>query len=139
MNNCLYSNEIKRRIKVVKEGIYDGLYYCVVSYGSHPCCYVGVPKGNLLHGVECNDVNIDCHGGFSFSSNYLKSDLSKLMDLEEDCDTWLLGWDYSHLGDFYAGLNPSSKGKKWTLQELLEEIKRVIDKIKNYTTLSLYN
>ena len=57
---------------------------------------------------------------FSYERNGLSSN-----DYHKD-DYWI-GWDYAHLGDYCGWLNVfDSTGKKWTTEEILQEVKEVI-------------
>lgn len=54
----------------------------------HLCGYVGLPEGHPLHGIPYIAVDVDVHGGLTFSG-YLKGDGA----------TWWLGFDCAHHGD----------------------------------------
>lgn len=53
--------------------------------------YVGIPKGHKLYGVNYGDVDIDCHGGLTYSSNHLVD--------QNDEDVWWIGFDTGHFMD----------------------------------------
>ena len=55
--------------------------------------YVGIPKGHELYGVGYGNIDIDCHGGLTYSSNYL-------IDQNDD-DMWWIGFDCGHYCDGY--------------------------------------
>ena len=44
-----------------------------------------------------------------------------------------LGWDYGHIGDWLGHYNPDSfmPGKKWTTEEILEQVKNTIEELMN--------
>lgn len=126
----------KRIDKVIlHNGIYKNYPFQIVSYGTHPCAYVFITYENdYFYGRHYDDINcIDCHGGLTFSEPY-----------EENEDTWLIGWDYAHAGD-YVGYQPtlgsnfidsmvyddwgSNNGKKYTVEEILKDVYDVIDQI----------
>ncbi len=99
-----------------------GLEYKIVSYGTHPCAYVCVPVGHPYYNLGYDNIDIDCHGGLTYSC------------MEED--KYWIGWDYAHFEDYF-GVNllyesiPALKefandfGKKWTTAEILAEVEDV--------------
>lgn len=107
---------------------YKGFNYKVVSYGQHPCCYVEIPEGHKLYRKDYNDkecVDIDCHGGLTFT------DFRDFGDGEK----YYIGWDYAHIDDYagYYTLFPEmSSLKKWTTEEMINECKKVIDQIQEW-------
>ena len=114
---------------VLEKGYTDGYHWVIVSYGTHPCAYVGLPKGHKFYGVHYDNIPINTHGGLTFSDNELKIN-------EPEIKVWWIGWDYSHAGD-YVGYtmmisNYKSYGeeKKWTTKEIKDDIMSVITQIK---------
>lgn len=103
-----------KNLEVLANGNYKGFNWWVVSYGTHPCCYIGLPKGHKFYAMSYGEIPVDCHGGLTFAG--YKDDLS--------LDDWLIGWDYAHYLDYtpYFG-----EGKKWKTEELINQIKCVID------------
>ena len=128
MREMLYRKDY--RCYILDKGNYKGLNYAIVSYGTHPCSYIFLPKGHKFYGKnyeEINDYFIDglCHCGLTFS----ESDLC-FNPLPNDC--WVIGWDYSHCCDYsgiYIGDEVFNELKKWTTEELIEEVKQVIDEL----------
>lgn len=53
--------------------------------------YVGIKKGNKFYGVPYDDIDIDCHGGLTYS-NYCLVD-------QDDEDMWWIGFDTGHCYD----------------------------------------
>jgi len=84
----------KQSIDILFEGEYEKYHFVIVSYGTHPCAYVELPKNHPLYGIEDNyDADIDVHGGITFA-RHLRHVLG------ERGDGFYLGWDYAHVGDF---------------------------------------
>lgn len=110
--------------KVILKGTYNGYRYYIVSMGSHPCVYILLPKGHELYGLnEWNDCDLKCHGGITYSRNYL---------LDEDIgDDWVIGMDYAHVDDYLSYenvlLEGDEFGHKYTMDELMEDVKITID------------
>jgi hypothetical protein len=114
--------QTERIEEVLFAGTYLGYDFEIVSYGSHPCCYVKIPKGHPYFGLDYDDINVDCHGGLTFAS--------------ERGEAWWIGWDYAHFGDYSSFHSsvllehmPLSNWKKWTTEELFAEVKKVIEQL----------
>lgn len=82
---------------VVKDGYviekiftYKG-YKCVVAlmHLGHRCGYVALPKGSEYYGEEYNDIDLDCHGGLTYSD----------FGYPLDDGNYYIGFDCSHCGD----------------------------------------
>lgn len=104
------------KYEVLHQGTYLGYKFFIISYGTHPCAYVENKDGYVDY--ECEKLlNVDVHGGFTF--------------LGEKCGVECLGWDYNHYGDFssYTSLLFDCDDKKWTTEEIYEEVKRVIKQL----------
>lgn len=119
------ANSIKPEI--LFKGTYQGIDFYVLSLGTHPCAYIDVTNTSL-NNKNYSDIDVSCHGGLTYSRNYLAT---------VDKKGWFIGWDYAHYMD-YLGSNLllpdylQSNGKRWTTKEIIEECKNVIDQIKNY-------
>lgn len=107
------------------KGTYQGIDFYVLSLGTHPCAYIDVTNTSL-NNKNYYDIEVSCHGGLTYSRNYLAT---------VDKKGWFIGWDYAHYMD-YLGCNLllpdylQSNGKRWTTKEIIEECKNVIDQIK---------
>lgn len=125
---------------VEKTSVYRGYTYFVVfqERGGWRCGYVRIPEDHVLCEMDYDDVNVNCHGGLTFSG--------KLKDISG----WLIGFDCAHFGDgydfeklklymkpedyaIYEKLNiPLWSGAHiWTTEEVEEECKSMIDQIIN--------
>lgn len=58
------------------------------------CGYVGVPKGHALYGTHYDDVNVDVHGGLTFSR-----ECHGYVCHQANNEVWWLGFDCAHMGD----------------------------------------
>ena len=120
--------------EILYEDDYLGYHFLIVSYGTHPCAYIEIPKTHRWYKKNYTDEeleNIECHGGLTYTDN-----LSHVLGKEEANGRWFIGWDYAHLEDFqgyykYDGVWGESqwKPKKWTTQEIFNEVKKVIEQI----------
>ncbi len=117
-----------RKVELLYDGEHKGFSYFILSLGTHPTAYVRIPRSHKLYGKKYDDIDIDVHGGLTYSSN-------DLMDIETD--DWFIGWDYAHVGD-YAGYDESlpefmrsNNDKKWTVEEIIKDCESVIDQVIN--------
>lgn len=130
MEKLLYDRDKIGQVEIIENSKYKGYEYYIVSYGSHPCCYVLPHKT-----IGDNDViNIEVHGGITWNDRCLPAKL-KIVAQRSEFLNQVLGWDYTHLGDRHltpAGL-PSilddPDDKMWTYEELLDDVHKVIDQI----------
>lgn len=125
--------QAERIFEILFEGTYMGYRFYIMNLGTHPTAYVGIPITNKLFGKSYDEIyrmeiDIDVHGGLTYSRNHLFGG-------EEN--TWFIGWDYAHAGD-YAGFSEkypslsrlSIYDKKWTTEEIFEDVVRAIEQIK---------
>lgn len=111
-----------RDVHILHEGMYEGFFYRIVSYGAWPCAYVRIPKGHPMYGKGTDalwDFAVLPHGGFTFSG----------IQKREPGSGWFVGWDYSHAGDYNALVGID--GKRWRTEEMDAECREVIDQIKD--------
>ena len=87
----------------------------------------------MFYSKHYDEVNIDCHGGLTYSSN-------KLTYIESDENNeWFIGWDYGHCGDYVWNYDIMFKGtylentsdKKWTTEEIKKECVDVCSQLKD--------
>lgn len=100
----------------------------IVSYGTHPCCYVKIPKDHPVYEKGYDEppvYYIECHGGITFAQNGYHPNCIQI----EPKDGFWIGWDYNHYMDF-SGLFPHENMKKWTTEEMYEEVQSVIKQLK---------
>lgn len=84
-----------REYKIEKEFIIDE-FRCVIigQKMGHRCGYIEIPADHKYYCVEYDDVNIEVHGGWTYSeytyNNYPTEASSK---------SWWIGFDCGHFGD----------------------------------------
>lgn len=110
----VYGNSPKT--EVLADGTYKGFKVCILSYGTHPCCYFKLNDGDKFIGTNYDDIPLDCHGGITF---FQKTDSNAPMG-----EGYWLGWDYGHYGDAYGTMMP---GRKYTTDLLIADLKQAID------------
>lgn len=117
---------------ILDEGVIDGYHYVIVSYGSHPCAYVEIPKTHHFYHCDYSDINVRVHGDLTYDG--------ELDFVEPHSSNFYFGWDYAHCCDYCANLkkfypNPEeyeNTHKHWTTKEILVDVKDVIRQIKSY-------
>lgn len=119
-NYKFYQDRYKQELVYHKK--YRGYEYFICDLGTHPTAYVKVPKNNKAFGKDYFDLDIDVHGGLTYSKNELKFyKYSRKYN-------WFIGWDYAHIGDYVLfALFPNDK--KYTLDEIIEDCKSVINQL----------
>lgn len=61
---------MKERVaRVLDKGKEKGMKWCIVSYGTHPCAYICLPKGHKYYKKSYDDIPVNCHGGLTFADN----------------------------------------------------------------------
>lgn len=111
-----------RKIEVLDSGKCCDYNYYILSLGTHPVAYVEIPKTHKLYGTHYDNIDVDVHGGLTYSKDNLW-----LSDTEELRDNWFIGWDYAHFGDYlgYEEMYPIKiqlRGKKWTIEEIRQDV-----------------
>lgn len=123
---------------VVKKGTYKNHLYVIYSnYGLSPTAYVFANEDDWWIDADYDELNRKYskgrkpHGGFTFGSFAS----NKFFDLPNpDGESFLLGWDYAHLGDYQSDSLDSIRmtihgrnDKKWTIEEIESDCIKVID------------
>lgn len=117
---------------LAKERVTGGYLYYIVSYGTHPCIYIVLPKQkHKLTGKDYKEVNkiiythnlTGVHGGFSWSGDHIFDTTNR----------WILGWDYNHDEDKHTTVCPN--GREYNIKELNEDVMDAIDLLKQINEL----
>lgn len=124
MKEMVYTENVN--VSVLDDDIHNGYHYVILSLGTHPCGYVEIPKSHPYFGKDYDECYaIDCHGGLTYSSSYLRMGEGKQLD------GWFIGWDYGHWGDYYGSADFMNSGHKWTTEEIRQECFNVIEQLIN--------
>ena len=116
--------ELTNNAQVLYEDKYKGIVYYIISYGTHPCCYLLLPKGNKYYNKPYTKIPLDVHGGLTYAS-------SKHFLIDNVNKEWIIGWDYAHYGDRF-GLrcyNFTKFDHTWKTTELIRECVKAIDEL----------
>ena len=120
MKEMQYQLEGKR--EVLDTGYCFGLLYFILNLGSHPTAYIKIPENSKYYCKNMGEIDLDVHGGVTYTDNHL------YISESQKIEGWFIGWDYAHYGDYagYEEIFPQdlrTAGKKWTTQEIYEEVK----------------
>lgn len=130
MKEMIYEYKRGQPTYILDRGTILGYEYLIISLGRHPCGYVCLDKDDIYYGKHYNDIPIDCHGGLTFSEDYITFldyfEKYKCMTRQSIKDKWIIGWDYAHYGD-YSPFDRS--GKKWTTLEIKKHCYEVIKQL----------
>lgn len=95
------------------------------------CGYVGVSKGHPAFEEHYDAVDVDVHGGLTFSNHCRPSEkehgICHVVEKGEDDKVWWLGFDCAHCGDYspsYGDLLPKSVGFPGEHYRDMEYVKR---------------
>ena len=71
------------------------------------CGYVGVPPGHPAHGVKYDELDVDVHGGPTFSEACMEGDQERsichIPGPGDPDHVWWIGFDTGHAFDFMPG------------------------------------
>ncbi len=116
-----------RGCDLLLSGSYDGYEFWILDLHSHPTAYVRVPKGHPCYRKRfMKDDEIDCigcHGGITYSED-------RLHVVDRELKGWFIGWDYAHWGDHLGWETFDEFGKRWTTEEIFDDVKDVIRQLK---------
>lgn len=114
MKEMIYDKHLKRLL--LDSGTCCGYNYFILNLGTHPTAYVEIPITSKLYKKHYDYIDIDVHGGLTYSEDYL--------DIGDDVlKGWFIGWDYAHFEDYMGyelNFPPElrTNGKKWTTEEI---------------------
>ena len=82
--------------------------------------YVLIPKDNHFHGEHYDDIDVDVHGGLTFSG-LVDTKMVEDWGLEkEDEGKWCVGFDTAHYSDNLS---------KWSKEKVQEEAERLKEQL----------
>jgi hypothetical protein len=85
--------------------------------------YVLIPEDHPLHGKHYDDIDVDVHGGLTWSKLVDEQLLTVFRLDKEDLGTWCVGFDTAHLND-----NLST----WPKEAVQKETERLKDQLMSY-------
>lgn len=137
MKEMAYGKRLSiNNLEILDKGIYKGIPYWIISYGTHPCAYLDITDLEPCPQLD----KIFCHGGITASvcvSRKNNHSPAFLKDVRRDAFTefhenaYIIGWDYCHNGDYHTDIESPwvlrNNDHKWTTSEIIDETKDVIE------------
>jgi len=94
------------------------------------CGYVGVPRDHKYYGVRYNDIDVDVHGGLTYSS-LCSGAICHVPEPGMPDDVWWFGFDTAHLMDRLPHREAYfNSGTYRTLEYTQEETRKLADQLK---------
>jgi hypothetical protein len=85
--------------------------------------YVLIPENHPLHGKHYNDIDVDVHGGLTFSE-LVNAEMVESWGLDkQDEGKWCVGFDTAHYADNLF---------KWSKEKVQEEAERLKEQLLSY-------
>lgn len=124
MENPSYQST--RKYELLHSEKYKEFNIYIWDLGTHPTAYLEIPKEHSFYERRYSNIeNNNVHGGLTYSER----------ELGEKSNSWFIGWDYAHYGD-YTGYSFQSSiyEKMYRTEEILEEAKKYADEISEQAT-----
>jgi hypothetical protein len=88
--------------------------------------YILIPEGHPLHGKHYDDIDVEVHGGLTFSEK--ASDLTHWKEIkEEDRKSWVIGFDTCHCDD---------NSENWNKEKVRKETNKLLKQLKKLSKLN---
>lgn len=85
--------------------------------------YVLIPEGHPLHGKHYNDIDVDVHGGLTYSELVDEDTVSNWGLPPDSLWAWCVGFDTCHYGDNVS---------KWPKEAVQAEADRLMEQLKGF-------
>ena len=134
----------KSKPEILHQEERDNFRIMILSFGTHPCAYIGVPNDsplvNLDYGLLDNFINV--HGGFTFGCQGSDERYPFIAGY------YWYGWDYAHLDDWLGchfedewikDLWQAIRPKKWTTEEIYEHCLVALEQFKQLEKRMLHD
>jgi len=121
-NEMVYSDRIRIKPVILAQGEINGIEFVILNEGKYPVSYIKVIEGSKWSNGEIGGVSL--HGGPNEITS-LKANL-KLKGKYAKFPYYSIS-----RGDYVGGNSTTYNGKKWTTEELLDELLDLIVDILN--------
>lgn len=92
------------------------------------CGYVGVPETHSCFGKDYDNVDVDIHGGLTYSAKCY-GHICHTPKAGMPDKVWWLGFDTAHAWDISPGLNINSDGTYKNMNYAITETKKLADQL----------
>ena len=125
------------QIEILKEGEFARRHFVILSIGYYPCAYV-----EFFDEIDEDSLkweNIPCHGDVTYQGSAYWNEELKIIKKD---NRYYIGWDYGHKYD-WVGYKTDEENilegnKKWTLQEVFSDVRRVIKYLNRFYRFEIY-
>lgn len=125
---------------VLTKGLIGDYKYVVINTGLYPECYIQLPLRHRLgrRNIEFISNYLKLHGEISYFGINSTGEIPYL-----NSGNKILGWSYSQLGDYIGyykkmGYTPAVVMKEWKTEEIVEDVKEAIEKMKGFQNGELF-
>lgn len=125
-NKQIYRDNCVTGLIPLDAGIRKGYIYVIGTVSTHPVAYVIVDKDSLVYKMEYDELDLPCHGGATYSQDYLGSHIYANKLVSSSDERWVVGWDYAHSGDKFG---VSDEGKEYSIPQIMSDVCITIDYI----------
>lgn len=67
--------------KTLAFGIKNNFNWWIISYGTHPCCYIEIPECHKFFGRHYDEISLEVHGGLTFQNRDSMMLFQKMLNL----------------------------------------------------------
>lgn len=108
--------------------VYRGYEFAVMNLGTHPCCYIKLPKGHKYENVDYDNIPLAVHGGLTYGESFLNVAEVGGKEIADKTGYWI-GWDYAHYGDYLGCDLTHFDTRIYTTEELERDCRDAIDQL----------
>lgn len=126
-NKKIYRENTLTGLIPLDAGIRKGYIYVIGTVTTHPVAYVIVDKDSWAYKKEYADLDLPCHGGATYSQDYLGSQIHDNKLVSPSDERWVIGWDYAHSGDKFGVSD--DEGKEYSMIQIMSDVYITIDYI----------
>ena len=109
-------------IDMLHKDSYRGFEYIIVSYGTHPCAYVHIPKSHPYWDMNYDAMPIICHEGLNYYGPLDHKPVGAM------ANEYYIGWSYDHLYD-YTGRASDTDDMKYDTVDIISDCIAVINQL----------
>ena len=118
-----------RKVERLSMEVYRGYEFAVMNLGTHPCCYIKLPKGHKYENIDYDNIPLSVHGGLTYGESYLIVAVVGGKQIKDETGYWI-GWDYAHYGDYLGYDSPPYFGTRiYATEELEMDCRNAIDQL----------
>ena len=126
-NKQIYRDNCVTGLIPLDAGIRKGYIYVIGTVSTHPVAYVIVDKDSWVYKKEYDELDLPCHGGATYSQDYLGVHIYANKLVSPSDERWVVGWDYAHADDKF-GISDDD-AKVYSIPQIMSDVCITIDYI----------